>query len=137
MSATLITGGCYCGAVRYEATALPFEVTHCHCLDCRRSSGAAMVTWASFARDRFRFSHGRPQEFIRDGRRRGFCARCGTCLTFLLSAEADGIDVTVSSFDRPEAVWPTAHTWVEDRLPWVRLADGLPTHAQGLPEPMA
>jgi hypothetical protein len=96
-----------------------------------------MVTWASFARDRFRFTHGQPQEFVRDGRRRGFCARCGTSLTFLLNAEADQIDVTVSSFDRPEAVWPTAHTWVEDRLPWIRLADGLPAHARGSPKPMA
>jgi Glutathione-dependent formaldehyde-activating enzyme len=59
-SATLITGGCYCGAIRYEVAALPLEVTHCHCIDCRRSSGATMVTWASFARDRFRVIHGQP-----------------------------------------------------------------------------
>jgi hypothetical protein len=108
MSAPLITGGCYCGALRYEATALPVEVTHCHCRDCRRSSGAPLVTWATFARARFRFTHGQLREFIRDGRRRGFYARCGTSLTFLLSGEADQIDVTMSSFDRPEAVWPDA-----------------------------
>jgi hypothetical protein len=137
MSITLITGGCYCGAIRYEATGLPNDVTHCHCADCRRSSGAAMVTWASFPRDCVRFIHGQPEEFVRDGRRRGFCARCGTSLTFLLNADADAVDVTVSSFDQPEAVTPAAHTWVEDRLPWIRLADGLPAHARGSPKPMA
>jgi hypothetical protein len=99
--------------------------------NCRRSSGAAFVTWASIARERFRFSHGQPEEFVREGWRRGFCTRCGTRLTFLLSAEADQIDVTVSSFDRAEAGWPIAHTWVEDRLPWIRLANGLPNHPQG------
>lgn len=43
-------GGCLCGAVRYEATGRPHNVTHCHCADCRRSSGAAFVRWASFRR---------------------------------------------------------------------------------------
>jgi hypothetical protein len=137
VSAKLITGGCCCGAVRYEGIELPYNVTHCHCIDCRRSSGAAFVTWASFSRNRFRFSQGQPQQFCWEGRLRGFCARCGTSLTFLARAEADEIDVTVSSFDQPEAVLPVGHTWVEDRLAWIHLADGLPTYAQGLPEQMA
>jgi hypothetical protein len=42
--------------------------------------------------------------------------------------EADEIDVTVCSFDEPAKVTPADHTWVEDRLPWIQLADGLPTY---------
>jgi hypothetical protein len=44
--------------------------------------------------------------------------------------DADELDVTVCSFDQPATVTPADHTWVDDRLPWIRLADGLPTYGQ-------
>lgn len=122
------TGGCLCDAVRYEAESEPYHVAHCHCVDCRRSAGAAFVTWCSFARENFRFTKGQPREIEFAGRLRGFCAGCGTSLTFLSSPQTNEIDITVASLDRPEAVAPAAHIWVEDRLPWIRLEDGLPTH---------
>ncbi len=125
-----ITGGCLCGRVRYESSGAPYNVTHCHCLDCRRSSGAAFVTWASFRRDEFRIVQGAAREMTWEGRIRGFCADCGTPLIFLADAASDEIDVTVCSLDRPEALAPSDHIWVEDRLPWIRLNDGLPIHKQ-------
>jgi Glutathione-dependent formaldehyde-activating enzyme len=45
-----------------EATGQPYNVTHCHCLDCRRSSGAPFVTWASFSRSGLRLTAGRLRE---------------------------------------------------------------------------
>src|SRR5262249_53077551 len=45
------TGGCFCGAVRYEARGRPREVSHCHCPSCRRCAGAPVVTWATWRRD--------------------------------------------------------------------------------------
>jgi hypothetical protein len=41
----MLTGGCYCGAVRYETDGEPFHETICHCADCRRIVGAASVAW--------------------------------------------------------------------------------------------
>ena len=41
---------------------------------------------------------------------------------------ADEVDVTVCTFDQPEAILPADHTWVEDRLPWIHMADGLPAY---------
>ena len=38
------TGGCLCGAVRYQATGVPLVTGHCHCADCRRHNGAPVVT---------------------------------------------------------------------------------------------
>ena len=134
MSAGSTVGGCLCGALRYEAAGTPYNVSHCHCIDCRRASGAPFVTWASFRRAEFRFIKGRPRDVSWAGRIRSFCATCGTPLTFMTGSDADGIDVTVSSFDRTEAVTPIDHTWVEDRLPWIHLADGLPEHRQGRPD---
>jgi hypothetical protein len=120
----ITTGGCLCGSVRYEASGEPYNITHCHCLDCRRSSGAPFVTWASFRRSDFQFVKGQPREIRWAGRVRSFCAQCGTPLTFVNGS--DEIDVTVCSFDDPVRVTPADHTWIEDRLPWIYLADNLP-----------
>ena len=133
MTAGVFSGGCLCGSVRYEATGQPYNVTHCHCADCRRSSGAPFVTWASFARSNFQFTQGQARELSWAGRLRSFCPGCGTPLTFVSASGADEIDVTVCTLDQPEAISPADHTWVEDRLPWICLADGLPIHTQKRP----
>ena len=130
MNLKSITGGCLCGAVRYEADGEPFNVTHCHCVDCRRGSGAAFVTWASFRRDDFQFTAGKPTAVDWSGRQRLFCSLCGTPLAFTTGPAADEVDVTVCSFDHPEILAPGDHTWTEDQLPWVRLQDDLPAYGQ-------
>jgi len=48
----------------------------------------------------------------------------------MADADTQEIDVTVCSFDKPSVVMPSDHTWIEDRLPWICLADGLPAYAQ-------
>lgn len=137
MEHRVISGGCLCGAVRYAATGKPYNITHCHCSDCRRSSGAAFVTWASFRESEFRFTVGMPNQLLWAGRARSFCAQCGTPLTFMTEPTGGEIDVTVCTFDQPEIVQPADHTWIEDRLAWVRLADDLPSYRQGRPTPTA
>ncbi|HEX4667729.1 MAG TPA: GFA family protein [Chthoniobacterales bacterium] len=130
MAGPTIEGGCLCGAVRYEAGGEPYHVTHCHCEDCRRSAGTAFVTWASFRRENFRLTRGAMRQVAFAGRLRSFCPKCGTSLAFQASPESDEIDLTVASFDHPESVTPADHIWTADRLPWIKLADGLPAHAQ-------
>src|SRR5438552_10825339 len=97
MNPNAIAGGCLCGSIRYEATGQPDNITHYHCLDCRRSSGAPFVTWASFSRSGFRLIAGRPRELPWAGRLRSFCPDCGTPLTLLAGPDADEVDVTVWS----------------------------------------
>ncbi len=123
-----ISGGCLCGHVRYVGRGLPWSVTHCHCLDCRRAGAAAFVTWATFSLKDFHFTSGTPREFHWAGRVRSFCLECGTPLTFRTFPEAEEVDVTVCSFDNPDVVKPEDHTWVEDALHWVSLSDSLPQH---------
>jgi hypothetical protein len=125
-------GGCFCGALRYRAAGPAGEISHCHCADCRRASGAAFVTWASFALAGFAFTEGSPGEYHHQGRLRTFCRGCGTSIGFW-EAGLPEIDVTLASFDAPELLAPTDHLWTEDQLPWVQLADGLPRHARGRP----
>lgn len=123
-------GGCFCGALRYSVTGDPRNASHCHCLHCRRSSGAAFVTWATFQADAFVWMHGSPASFSsRPGVTRTFCDACGTPLTFETADDPGAIDVTVCSLDEPESVAPSDHVFASRMLSWAELDDGLPRFA--------
>ena len=122
----MFRGGCYCGDIRYEAGGTPFDLTNCHCSICRRTTGAAFVTWFSVPRTEFRFVRGMPTRFRSTPKAmRTFCPQCGTQLTFEHDDTADEIDVTTCSLDEPERLPPQDHTRTSSKLGWVRLADGL------------
>jgi hypothetical protein len=125
----MLAGGCYCGAVRYEADGAPLHRTLCHCTDCRRIAGAPAVAWFSVARNALRFTQGAPVLFRSSAAvTRGFCARCGTHLTYAHDAAPGEIDVTTCSLDEPQAASPEDHTFVRSRVPWLQTADGLPEY---------
>lgn len=120
-------GGCLCGAVRFAYVGEPKEVTHCHCADCRRAVGAPFVTWVGVAEGAFTVTLG---DIARcetsPGVLRGFCARCGTSLTYT-GGPWPGVYLTAATLDEPNAVEPATHAFHRERLAWVKLADGLPT----------
>jgi hypothetical protein len=122
----VVSGGCYCGHVRYETMGSPFHETVCHCSICRRMSGAPMVGWFSVSRTQFRFVQGEPTQFRSPKAVRSFCPRCGTQLTFAADDFPDEIDVTIASLDDPNALPPRDHSYVGTKLRWVKLNDGLP-----------
>ena len=123
----MLMGGCFCGAVRYEAGS-PYNLTNCHCTTCRRTGGAPFVTWFSVRRAEFQLLQGALVHFRSSAHGvRGFCGRCGSHVTFEFD-DADEIDVTTCTLDDPERLPPEDHTWTHSRLPWIRLADGLPEH---------
>ena len=118
-------GGCLCGRVRYQAGGEATNLCFCHCSSCRRATGAPMVPWATFAAPHFSIVRGRLAQY-RSSRdvMRGFCADCGTSLTYRREDRSDEIDVTLSSLDDAVGLVPEMHIWVEDKLPWVAIADG-------------
>ncbi len=82
-----MTGGCLCGAVRYETTGESFKVIHCHCQSCRKHNSAPVVTLAGFKADQVRFSGDERKIYESSpGVGRAFCGKCGTPLTW----EGDG-----------------------------------------------
>jgi hypothetical protein len=122
----MLTGGCFCGRVRYEARGPAFNRTYCHCSICRRTSGAPFVAWFSVARSQLRFA-GEPARFRSSEKAtRSFCPECGTQLAFELDGARDEIDLTTCSLDDPNRMAPTDHTRVSSKLEWVKLGDGLP-----------
>jgi hypothetical protein len=84
-----------------------------------------MVPWGTFAAERFSIVRGRPTPYRSSPKvTRGFCAECGTSLSYRHDDRSGEIDLTLSSLDDPGTLVPEMHIWVEDKLPWVVIADG-------------
>jgi len=130
----MLTGGCYCGANRYEVAGAPCHITNCHCSICRRTTGAPFVAWFSVKPQEFRFTQGTPTFFRSSGKGlRSFCPICGTQLTFVDSDDPELIDATICSLDDPEQLVPEDHIFVRSRLNWVHLNDNEPHHLESRP----
>jgi hypothetical protein len=126
------TGGCLCGSVRYQASGALSNLCHCYCTSCRRAAGAAVVPWGTFAYERFRVTQGTLTEYRSSPPvLRGFCAACGSSLTYRHATRPAEIDVTLASLDEAARFAPQLHVWVADKLPWVAIADGLPQYPRG------
>jgi hypothetical protein len=124
-----VTGGCRCGAVRYRAEGQPLWVAHCHCESCRRTAGAAFVTYAGFPTARFAYTAGVPKTYRSSpGVTRRFCGDCGTPLTYEWARWPAETHIFVCTADRPELFRPTEHVYVAEQMPWLHLADDLPRH---------
>ncbi len=128
----LLTGGCMCGAVRYEVSGEPFLVSHCHCRSCRKHNGGPVVTLAGYKKEQVRFSGEERRIYASSpGVGRAFCGTCGTPLTW----EGDGgeelgqiVEFHLSTFDEPEVLKPTGHAFYSERISWFDTADSLPRY---------
>ena len=121
------TGRCSCGAVRWRASADPLRVVSCHCGMCRRSSGAAFLTFVHFPAGAFEWISGQPTRYRSSkNAERGFCAVCGSTLSMHEAVLADRVQVTLGSLDRPDLVRPDDHVWTESQLPWLNVVDDRP-----------
>ncbi len=74
----VLHGRCSCGAIRFVASAAPFQVSWCHCKDCRRQTGAPAVVWAGFKTDEVTFQGTPKRRRSSEHVTRAFCADCGT-----------------------------------------------------------
>jgi hypothetical protein len=120
------TGGCQCGAVRFRVEGALGEPSICHCRMCQKASGnffqplvsvrGAKVTWTRAEPKRFQSSN-----FTQ----RGFCAECGTPLTF---EAPDGMALAIAAFDDPAEIRPVVQWGTEAKLPYVAELVGLPGH---------
>ncbi|WP_172122805.1 MULTISPECIES: GFA family protein [unclassified Devosia] len=120
------SGGCQCGAVRYRFTERPSNAHICHCRMCQKAFGAFYAPLVGGRRSAWELTRGTLATFMSsDHAERGFCARCGTPLTFRYT-EGDRIAVSIGSLDHPEAFPPVDQHGTESRISWVPALGGLP-----------
>lgn len=127
----VLTGGCLCGAVRYEAGPPTLFFAHCHCGYCRRAHGAAFVTWVGVAESRFRVTSGEDRlrwHASSPQSRRGFCTNCGTTLFFASTLCPGEVHVTRASCDGPLDREPELHCFWDQRVDWAVVGDPLPRY---------
>lgn len=123
-----LTGGCHCGAVRYEVDGDPYTHALCHCSDCRRHAGAPMVGWTLYPDDALTITKGTPKMYAssQDGRRQ-FCPDCGTGLFYTNAQMLPGlIDIQSATYDEPHKIPARIHIQVAERITWMESAHKLP-----------
>jgi hypothetical protein len=117
-------GGCLCGAIRYRVTASPFAAEYCHCRMCQKAAGAVIVNWMDFRREQLTWLTPEPSEYESSkGARRGFCASCGSTLSFCDSRYPEYYSLTIASLDDPNLVKPTYHIYTESQVKWLTIDD--------------
>ncbi len=125
-----VTGGCHCGAMRYEATGAPLYVPFCHCETCRKTTGAPVVMFIMFKKEQVRFTQGERKVYRSSPAvKRTFCPDCGTPLSY----EGDWgvntiIEFYVSTLDDPEHFVPDRHVFYGELISWFDIADQLPRY---------
>lgn len=124
------TGGCLCGSVKFRAVGQPLDVASCHCINCRKMSGAAFATFVVFPPERFAWllgelgTHCATPDLVR-----GFCRDCGSPVaSWRMSERNKWIIVWAGTLDQAEQLRPRHHIFAKDELPWLHLQDGLPRH---------
>jgi hypothetical protein len=123
----IATGGCQCGAIRYEFYA-PLEGMHvCHCRMCQRATGGLFAPLAGGKPENFAWTRGSPRFFASSNlARRAYCADCGTPLSFKYETPTARMYVTIGSLDDPEQARIEKQFGIESRLSWVKFCEEVP-----------
>jgi len=132
---TIMTGGCQCGRVRYEAKVDPAEAYLCHCRMCQRATGGVSIAFVGLAQADCRWE-GAPDWYQSSPiAKRPFCSQCGTPLGFQF-LEGENMDLTVGSFDDPSPFRPKHHFGVESlHEAWIDTS-ALPRHRAADHDPL-
>ena len=131
-----LTGGCMCGAVRYELRSDPFDCGWCHCRTCQLNSGSPAMVFATVPQPDLVWTHG--AEKVKSAvsssfGHREFCGECGTPFLMKVDHQPETVDFSVATLDDPEAVAPEFHIFWGSRIGWAEPSDELPRHEKFRP----
>jgi len=132
------SGGCACGAIRYECQGEPLFSLNCHCRDCQRETGSAFAPILAVLRATFTLTQGSPTYFeltADSGQttKRAFCPDCGSRLFGQPGSRPDIVTIRAGSLDDPSAFRPNQDIFTASAQPWDYMNPNLPK-APKLPE---
>ena len=130
------TGGCLCGAVRYEIRGQLRDIINCHCRMCQRTHGH-YGAYSSVARedlslttdDGLKWFHSL-QDDVTGNVYRGFCRQCGSSLFWKVNGRKT-ISIAAGSLDQTANLKTAMHIWVSSAGDYYEITDNLPQFAEG------
>lgn len=131
-----MTGGCSCGAIRYELTSFPLLLYTCNCTDCQTASGSAFALNMPVATSGFRITSGEPKPW-RHVSPSGvaviswFCGECGGRIYGERSGRPESMNLRAGTLDDTGWLKPIGHFYLRSAQPWVQPADGAECHEIG------
>jgi hypothetical protein len=136
MHTNVYTGGCLCGALRYEAHGEPLFAGHCYCGDCRKASGSGFVPFMGYAAAMVRFT-GAPRQSRTPAANgnvavRNFCGACGGLVFGGTVGEDRQFTIYAGSLDDPSVFHPRIAIFTRDRPAWALIPPGLKVY-EGAP----
>jgi hypothetical protein len=134
-SSDTFTGGCACGAVRFEIRDQPIAMGDCQCRDCQRRSGTghgSYLTFPSRAKVKLAGAARRWEVTGEAGtvKQHAFCAECGSPVYLTLSTMPDLFVVHAAALDAPGRYQPQFVTYADSAQPWDAVDPGLPRFAR-------
>ncbi len=129
--AALRSGGCLCGAVRYEIRGDLAPIQVCHCGDCRKAQGSAFATNIPVAADRFRLTSGETSLRAYEsspGKERVFCTACGSPLFSRVSARPGAVRIRAGTLDADVPARLGFHFFTASKARWWPIGDDLPQY---------
>jgi hypothetical protein len=128
---TPFSGGCACGAIRYESTAEPVAMLHCHCRDCQQSSGGPFSSFVVVPSEAFKLLQGSlsfhaSPSHMGGETHRGFCPECGTPIHGKTDLAPHIVAIRTASLDDPSWFHQQIDVWTSDAQPWHQMNPALP-----------
>jgi hypothetical protein len=132
-----LTGGCNCGAVRFEVTEPLLSATYCHCTRCQRRTGTAASANARVEPGSFRVVEGEARLRAwkpESGAQKWFCGDCGSALFSRSPSDPDQVGVRLGAFDSDPEIRPGRRQFVAYAAVWEEIPDdGLPRYPETRP----
>jgi len=128
------SGGCLCGALRYEIEGEPQSAGYCYCADCRKASGSGFIPFMNFSSRAVRFS-GQAREFRSKAARGGEAVRnsCPFCMSLVFGGEigkSKSFTIYAGSLDDPSFFLPKVAIFAEGRPAWAIVPSNFPEFAR-------
>lgn len=129
------TGGCLCGALRYDCADQPAMMGTCHCRDCQHASGSAFATLMIFPKAAVTL-HGPVATYTHKGDsgkdvRRRFCPTCGGHVVIEYDVTPQFAVVMAGTLDDTSLIRPAWNIYTASKQPWVELSPSLRTFNKG------
>lgn len=123
------TGGCRCGATRYEIDLTEAHTLNCHCLDCQKHLGAPFSVFTVVPAVQFRWiKEPKGTVAFSEFAIRRFCTSCGTYLKWEGMSAPHEAEVNAMTLDNPARLSIDKEIFVRSRLAWIRPIEGVPQY---------